>query len=91
MLHPRFSTLSGLTQHRNTMHPPPNHQAFPVQLLPLAFPSPPNDMDFNDGENNSGPHKAIQGDMQTLGNPILNGMLFIHLFFCFLFIYSKTL
>jgi hypothetical protein len=68
--------MSGLTRHRNAMHPPPNNH---IQPLPMRLPSspPPDDMDFNDGEHNPGPHQPIQGDVQTLRHPILNGISFI--------------
>ena len=86
--------MSGLTRHRNAMHPPLNTH---IQ------PSPPlDDVDFNfgglgtntyddngcdsgmspthNGQNNLGPHEATQGDAQTLRHPILNGKLFLHAF-----------
>jgi hypothetical protein len=59
------------------MHLSDHIQNLPVQLR--ASP-PPDDMDFNNGENNPEPHEAIQGDAphaRTLYHPILNGMLFI--------------
>ena len=67
--------MSGLTCHWNTIHPPLNNC---TQILPEHLPSPPpDDMDFNDGENNLEPHEAAQGYVQTLRHPILNGMSFI--------------
>ena len=53
-----FLLLSELTHHQNTMHPS-NH----IENLPARLPSspPPDDMDFNAGENILGPHEAIQG------------------------------
>ena len=72
--------MSGLTCHTNTVHPVPNNPLLPVQLPPQAFSPPPDDMDFNDGENNLGPHEAIQGNVHTLCHPILNGMSFISVF-----------
>ena len=67
--------MSGLTRHRNAMHPPVvNH----VQPLPMRLPSlPPDDMDFNDGDDNPGLQEPIQGNVQTLHHPFLNGMLFV--------------
>ena len=50
------------------MHPPLNVQ------LPSP---PPDDMNFNDGKDNLEPHEAVQGEVQTLCHPILNGMSFI--------------
>ena len=91
-----FSSLSGLTRHQNKMHPLPNNQLLPALLPPPEFSPPPDDMYFNDGENNPPPddmyfdegennprpHEAIEGDVQTLRHPILNGMSFtIHTFF----------
>ena len=73
------------------MHPFPNDQILPVQPLvapPLEFSPPPDDLEINVGEINPGPHEAIQleGNMQTLHHPILNGILFI----CtFLFLYLR--
>ena len=46
---------------------------------------PPNDMYFDEGENNPGPHGAIEGDVQTLRHPILNGMSFTILKFFVLY------
>ena len=64
------------------MHPPLNNH---IQVLPAQLYSPPpDDMDFNDGENDPGPYKATQG-VQTLHHPILNGMSSILPFFCFNF------
>jgi hypothetical protein len=100
-----FSSLSGLTRHQNKMHPLPNNQLLPALpvLPPPEFSPPPDDMYFNDGENNPppddmyfddagennpGPHEAIEGDVQTLRHPILNGMSFIH---TFLFYIQDTL
>jgi Plavaka transposase len=63
------------------MHPPLNNH---IQILPAWLPSspPPDDMDFDNGENDPGPHEAIQGGVQMLRHPILTGMLFkfIHKF-----------
>ena len=63
------------------MHPPLNNH---IQVLPAWLPlSPPpaaDDMGFDDGENNPGPHKAAQGGVQTLHHPILNGMSLIYTF-----------
>ena len=39
----------------------------------------------HDNQNNLGPHEATQSDAQTLHHPILNGKLFLHFFFCFIF------
>lgn len=83
-----FSTMSGLTRHRNAMHPPLNNR---IQLSPVRLPSfpPPDDMDLDDGDDNPGPHEPIQGDVvQTLCHPILNGMSFIH---TFLFYFQQSL
>lgn len=86
--HEGFSTMSGLSRHRNTTHPLPKKQPMPAQpmptqLPPLAFPPPPDDMYLNDDENNPGPHEAFQGEI--LRHPILNGMSSICTF-CSIFI-----
>jgi hypothetical protein len=64
--------MSGLTRHRNAMHPPLNSNH--VRPLPMRPPSPLSDYD---GEDNPGLHEPIQGDLQTLHHPILNGISFI--------------
>jgi hypothetical protein len=71
--------MSGLTRHRNIMHPPLNNH---IQVLPAQLPPspPPDDMGFDDGENNPGPHEAAQGGVQMLHHPILNGMSLIYTF-----------
>ena len=79
-----FLSLSELTHHQNTMHPS-NH----IENLPAWIPSspPPDDMNFNAGENILGPHEAIQGGARTLCHPILNSMSFI---LAFLFIFNRV-
>ena len=64
------------------MHPLPNNQLLPAPLPPPEFSPPPDDMYLDDGENDPGPHEAIEGGggVQTLRHPILNGMSFIHTF-----------
>ena len=64
------------------MHPLPNNQLLPALLPPPEFSPPPDDMYLDDGENDPGPHEAIEGGggVQTLRHPILNGMSFIHTF-----------
>ena len=78
--------MSGLTRHRNAMHRPLNNciQPLPMQVLDSESP-PPNDMGFNVGEDNLAPYKPIQGDVQTLCHPILNGISSITCAFCFNF------
>jgi hypothetical protein len=61
----------------NIIHRIPQNPLLPVQLPPPEFSPPPDDMDFNDGENNPGPYEEIQGNAHTLRHPILNGMSFI--------------
>jgi hypothetical protein len=55
-------------------HPLPVNNHIQV-LLAAQLPSspPPDDMDFNNGENNPEPHEATRG-VQTIHHPILNGM-----------------
>ena len=69
------------------MHPPLNNH---IPILPVRLPSfpPPDDMDLNNGNDNPGPHEPIQGDVQTLYHPTLNGMSFIH---TFLFYFQRSL
>ena len=81
-----FSTMSGLTRHRNAMHPPPNIQPLPVQV---PFFPPPDEMDFDDGDNDLGPHEATEGNMQTVRHPILNGKSFFHFFVIFSTVFSR--
>jgi hypothetical protein len=47
-----FSTMSGLTRHRNAAHPPPNNHIPPPPFSPMRSPSaspPPHDIDDNFG------------------------------------------
>lgn len=80
-----FSTLSGLTRHRNKMHSLSNNRLLPAlpAIPPPENSPPPDDMYVDDGENNPGPHEAMEDDVQTLRHPILNGMSFqvVHTFF----------
>ena len=46
---------------------------------------PPDNMGFNVSEDNPAPYKPIQGDVQTLRHPILNGIWSIICAFCFNF------
>lgn len=56
--------MSGLTRHRNVMHPPNNH----ILPLPIRLQSSPLPDDM-DGEDNPGPHERFLGDAQTLRHP----------------------
>lgn len=94
-----FSTLSGLTRHRNATHLPLNDHNPPSLSLTQLPPS--DDVDFdvgtnangwrgggtNDGRNNplAGPQQVTQGGAQTLHHPILNGKWFITRFLVLFF------